>query len=429
MDRISGKSVKAVVASFLFTSLLCAQEKPGRVYDRQTGEPISGVHVYLTNEEIVAVTDTNGIFLLTALPEAQDSLILSFSHISYERQEVLWEEFVDHGREIYLYPSAQVLHEVSVPGRRLQLQLTHRTLAPLPIAVHSFAAALADNCIYVVGGEMDFAYNDKIYKYDISQDGWETLPHQLHQRVNHTVNHYKGRLYITGGTTRSVNRRKTYLDHTVEIYNLQRDTVWVDPVNPHQAVRAASCIYDPYLVLLGGSIRKSHSGKFYYTDKVHALDLERGFWYEMKSLPDGLAARGICIGEKLYMIGGTSQEKEMDRISSYHMIDGSVVEEAKLAYPVVSPAVAAENDMIYIFEKDLIQTFHIKTGEVQVYQTWLYINYCEMFCAGGKLYIIGGLAGQEDIDPDFRVFILPTPSRSLYCIDLEEFDCTAQHYT
>ena len=58
----------------------------------------------------------------------------------------------------------------------------------------------------------------------------------------------------------STNRKIEYLDETVEIYDIHRDTLLTDPVNPHQAASAAAFVYDDKLIVMGGSTYRVENG-------------------------------------------------------------------------------------------------------------------------------------------------------------------------
>lgn len=63
-----------------------------------------------------------------------------------------------------------------------------------------------------------------------------------------------------GGKRFSTNRKIEYLDETVEIYDIHRDTLLTDPVNPHQAASAAAFVYDDKLIVMGGSTYRVENG-------------------------------------------------------------------------------------------------------------------------------------------------------------------------
>jgi hypothetical protein len=83
-----------------------------------------------------------------------------------------------------------------------------------------------------------------------------------------------------------------------------------------------------------------------------------------------------------------------------------------IVYGVERPAVAYNDNIIYILEDGRIQTFNIETKELNLYSIDLWLKYCELFYENNKLYVLGGF--QEDEGSI-------SPSINLYSIDLNEF--------
>lgn len=116
------------------------------------------------------------------------------------------------------------------------------------------------------------------------------------------------------------------------------------------------------------------------------------------------------------MIGGykTTALKE---IQNYNITTGAWHTEGELLYATERPALAYHKNIIYIFEGDKIQTYNVKTKEIKNFQINLFLKNSELFCIDNKLYILGGAETSET---------LILPSQHLYCIDLHEFQITAQ---
>ncbi len=83
----------------------------GRVVDARTGAPMLGVTVKLKNGTAGVMTDENGYF---TLPAQDDNVIIIFSHLGYDTQELGWEE----GLVIGLRQKVRTLGEVQVQARR-----------------------------------------------------------------------------------------------------------------------------------------------------------------------------------------------------------------------------------------------------------------------------------------------------------------------
>lgn len=93
----------------------------------------------------------------------------------------------------------------------------------------------------------------------------------------------------------------------MEVYDLNKDTLYVDPVNPHQAVDFASFIYDECLYVMGGAVKEKM-----FSNQIHMLDLKRGVWYEQENtIPAEWCGRmnGILVGDKVYFLVVTVQHR------------------------------------------------------------------------------------------------------------------------
>ncbi|MCD8261991.1 MAG: hypothetical protein LUD15_11315 [Bacteroides sp.] len=60
------------------------------------------------------------------------------------------------------------------------------------------------------------------------------------------------------------------------MYDCRKDTVLVDPVNPHQAADFASAILEDNIILAGGSNRLNMIGEKEYMNKVHMFNVSTG---------------------------------------------------------------------------------------------------------------------------------------------------------
>lgn len=100
------------------------------------------------------------------------------------------------------------------------------------------------------------------------KDKWETYNLKFRKREK--------KRYILGGKIYSKNHKLEYLDNTIEIYDIKKDTLIVDNSNPHQAVNAASFIFEDNIILIRGSIKTYLDGGTIFTHKVHILDLNTG---------------------------------------------------------------------------------------------------------------------------------------------------------
>ncbi len=118
-----------VLAGLLFfpVSLLAQVTIEGQVFNKKTGETISGVHVVASDENIMTISDANGLFTIN-LNTNSESITLAFSHVGFAtlRKSLNTEQFQDRVI-IELSPANQFLQPVSVVAFRSNLDPTLRT--------------------------------------------------------------------------------------------------------------------------------------------------------------------------------------------------------------------------------------------------------------------------------------------------------------
>ncbi len=108
------KKVFLVVAVVVLTVSAMAQNViKGTVSDEQ-GQPLVGVNVVVKNSYVGTITDANGVFELTRLKHANQTLIFSF--VGYEKKEVTTNEQTD--MQVTLEPSTVMTGEVVVSAVR-----------------------------------------------------------------------------------------------------------------------------------------------------------------------------------------------------------------------------------------------------------------------------------------------------------------------
>lgn len=416
-----------------FPTFVIAQER-GIVLDNPTQTPLGGVNIYLNDKNNGTVTDKNGIFDLNNFQNLRENDTLYFSYVGYYTQKITYHTLKENKYKIELIPNPQLLKEVTVHSDPIHLKryIDYIKLASLPVQLRAFGTCLIGNRIYVIGGDSSFEeklksegryntfcwykYRGNMYVYDIPTNKWQLNTSKFKERANHTVQYDSGKIYILGGKRLAKNKKVEYLEDCIEVYDTLSQKIWKDYANPHQAVNFASCIYNHNLIVMGGSTRIKINKEKTYSNKVHALDLKTGYWYELEDMPQAQEAKGILVGDHIYLIGGykTTALKE---IQNYNITTGAWHTEGELLYATERPALAYHKNIIYIFEGDKIQTYNVKTREIKNFQINLFLKNSELFCIDNKLYILGGAETSET---------LILPSQHLYCIDLHEFQITAQ---
>lgn len=441
------KKITICILFTFFTFHVNAQYIEGRIFDAETNKPIEGVNVYVDNVEVGAFSNSKGIYYLKIAVNKTDIGNIHFSHIGYNNLEIS----LNKGQKeynVYLVRDVNSLDEVTIAEKRnLKKTISYTQLKSMKSGVFSFGGVLKDDKIYVVGGDASFqtdgpkralekyehtnltlveilqksqgSYNLELYKgdfltYDILTNTWKNNKGLVDKIAYHNANIVNDSLYVLGGITLSVSKKKEYLNTTIEIIDLKTNEKIVDQTNPHQAVDFASFNYQGNLIVLGGSVKEKKNGTKEYENKVHLYDIKQGFWYELDTMPVAKETQGVLIKDKIFLIGGFNK-KPLSEIESYNLITKKWQKEGDLFFSMESPALASNNEMIYIFDKDKIYTYNTINKELSEYYIKLNMTCSKMFFSNDKLYILGGLnLGDYEV----------TPSSSLYSIDVLEFNKT-----
>lgn len=162
------------------------------------------------------------------------------------------------------------------------------------------------------------------------------------------------------------------------------DTSDVEALNPHQAVNFTSLVYNDCLYLIGGSISKN-----LYSDKVHALDLKTGIWYDMGEVPQRYRKEmnGIAVGDNVYFWGGKRTDP-MWEILSYNLLTGEWKFMDYLKDPVSYPALASNGNLIYIYENGALQVYNVKSNMVNIYRLPLKLERADLFIQQGSYLLL-----------------------------------------
>lgn len=369
---------------FLGTLTGNAQIKERVVVEGEKGQALPGVNIYMQNDSIV------------------------FSHVGYHTFKCTLRELKQLNYRVTLHEQPQRMQEVVVSGKSRSPFLEWTEVASLPKPLYSFGGFLLDGKIYVIAGdetlvrlvatktrtgtEANEYHSSTIYVYDIATDVWKKHTDGLVPRAGHSAHFYKNKIFILGGKRFSTNRKLEYTDATMEIYDLNKDTLYIDPVNPHQAVDFTSFIYEDCLYVMGGAVKEK-----VFSDKIHTLDLKRGVWYELEdTIPAGRCGRmnGIRVGNKVYFFGGY-RTAPLWTAASYDLQTRQWRRLCNLKEGVAYPGLAAHGDCIYIFENRNLQVYNIKTDTIRMYElAALNKENAGLFYWNNTLYIVGGCTRQ-----------------------------------
>lgn len=402
-----------------FPFVLSAQTK-GNVVDGKREIPLANVNIYIQKDSIgIGITDNNGQFSFADSKIGVDDTLV-FSYVGYLPFKCKLETLQQLEYKIKMFEQPHLLNEVVVSGEVSPIFLDYTQLAPIPKGLFSFGAFLLNDHIYIIAGDETLVYPTKkgdgtivweyhspeMYIYDIATDTWNKQDKTFATRAGHAAHFYKNKIFVLGGKRYSTNRKLVYTDATMEVYDIDKDTVYIDTVNPHQAIDFTSFIYNDFLYVMGGAVKEKK-----FTNKIHALDLRQGVWYEMEdTIPAERCGRmnGILVNHKVYFFGGHHTAPSWTS-ASYDLQTGKWEKLCDLKKGVGYPGIAAHGDYIYIYEKRILQVYNIKTNSIRIYSLNLDLEGAGLFYSRGNLYIVGGCT---------RNGIYVSPQNSVYSVDV-----------
>lgn len=435
-----GKYLTLVIFLTFFDSSSLFSQVGGRIVDAKTKQPLVGANIYTDLGVGVSVADKKGEFMINNGELLRDADTLCFSFVEYCTKRFSVTSLLQKKNVILLQEEPFALGEVTVYGiKKSYLRLPYTQISSMPVPLYSFAMISLEKKLYLTGGDrsqikppMGFSltgsgglpsgfvyekYSNKIYVYDIISNTWTIINKKLRERAYHSALYNDGKIYVIGGKRFSTNRKIEYLDETVEIYDIHRDTLLTDPVNPHQAASAAAFVYDDKLIVMGGSTYRIENGWQKYSDKIHMLDLKEGVWYEAGKMPLGMETNGILVGHTVFLFGGYRQRTLSD-ILTYDLITGLWRKRGKLWFSVGKAALARGGDKVYILENGVIQVYNLYTNEIKAYQIDLKLREGGLYCTDDKLIIVGGYS--EGIDGKLG-------DAGVYEVRLSDFNRTELH--
>nr|WP_255667794.1 carboxypeptidase-like regulatory domain-containing protein [Flavobacterium sp. ENC] len=425
-----------------------AQHIKGIVVAKKNNLPVENTNVLSLSGKIGTVTDKNGTFSLELLPQFKENEILEFSHIGFTTLKISIEDLKKTNFKVLLSEETENLSGLTIKANhdlKLKSKLSFTTLAPLKYPLFSFGSFLKDGKIYVIGGdgsrESDawkkvtrekadptlkdlqdelrqnstfLFYKGDFSTYDIKSDSWETLPIKFTKRACHNIHLYDNSIYVLGGKRISVNGKFEYLQDQIEVLDLNNQTIKIDNTNPHQAVNFGSFTYKDNIIVMGGSVKTTESGKKDFTNKVHLYNITSGYWYELDTMPTAKETTGILVNDKIYLIGG-DDGKPVSKIETYNLITQKWEIEGELLSGVERPAITYHDNIIYFFEDLKMCVYDLKTKQLKEYEIELPMKYSAMYYYNTKLYILGGRA-----DKNYSKI----PSSKVVSIDINEFELT-----
>lgn len=426
-----------------------AQSISGIVKSQISNLPIEDANIYALRTQIGTLTNENGEFLLNAKTKSNDTL--QISHIGYITTKIVVADLKKSNYIISLEEDIETLNNIDITNRHVKLKskLDFTKLASLENGIYSFGSAVINDKIYIVGGDsseesnalhtlkekgIDSSdpkfeqkylqivgfqgsknfYNGNLLIYDPKTDSWAKLAEKFKKRAYHNINFYDNTLYILGGKRLSTNKKIEYLDNEIEVFDINKNTIAIDKTNPHKAADFASFVYKDNIIVMGGSIKSNEKNQKIFTDQVHMYNITSGLWYELAKMPEAKEVKGVLIGDKIFTIGNTDS-KNLSEIQSFNLTNETWKNETTLFSHLENPAIASNNDTIYMFENGKLLVYNTKSKQIKEYLVQLELKSATMHFLNDKLYIIGGHT--------FTTYI-KTPSEKVYSISIDEFDKT-----
>ena len=443
------KNIRLVTLNFLFFVAyfpLLAQEIEGTVFEEQTDVPIENVNVYFEKYKSGAVSNENGVFHIEIQSKINQKDTIQFSCIGYHSINLTFFELKKNNFVVYLAKKVENLNEVKITAKKkLKQKIQYEKLPSLKKGIHSFGSILIEDEIMLVGGDASYIedtgkrtlleledrqdasfglfisrgklnrswenYLGALQIFDLKNNTWTTSEVKFRERAYHNLVYDKNKLYVLGGKSLSKGRKVEYIEDKIEIFDVENQTIEIDNTNPHQAVNAASFCIENKVIVMGGSIKLKSNGEKIFTNKSHMLDLETGFWFELKDMSSAKEANGVVIEDVIYLIGGFNG-KALKEIETYNLITGEWKKEGELIQAIESPALTFHDNTIFIFDDNKIYTYEILTKTLNEYVIDLRLKASELYYYEDKLYLLGGYTYNE---------YSQTPSPNFYSIEVNEF--------
>lgn len=428
----------------LFLPLSFFAQNKFKILDSRSREPLEGVSVSVKTRGVQ--TDVEGSFDLKNLSPISNNDTLKLTLIGYYSLSISVSDLKQVPQGIvYLKQQDEWIDQVvvSARGRDKLDEVPYVKLASMKVPVYAFGVVEADGKIYVQGG--DNSTKDKLYDYsefennigamqvyDIVTDTWTLLDNKFTNRAYHNAIYNDGKIYLLGGKKIAKNPKLEYLVNEVEAYDIARDTVFVSKVNPHQGINFASGISENNIIVMGGAVSETHVGKK-FSKKSHVFDTKTGYWYSLDDMPQAKEAKGILVDSVMYLVGGHSTATVTD-FYSYNIQTEKYDIICSINSVFDRPAIAYANGIVYIHEGDTLYTYNVKTKRMEACVLSLGLQYHDMICKDGMLYIMGGYRLTErHIAPSKNVFSVDLeivdsaqkmPSSDVYSVDLNMINAT-----
>ncbi|MCO4782295.1 MAG: hypothetical protein KC646_08195 [Candidatus Cloacimonetes bacterium] len=181
---------------------------------------------------------------------------------------------------------------------------TWTTMTSMPAPKFSMAYALANDYIYVIGGEGPSGATSTIFKYDINGDSWTTLSAGLNYPVKVTgANGFEfgNKIYVVGGNDGSGTIGDMYS------MDLSNPVTWIAEAAMVPRMLASLSVLGSNVYVFGGEDSSgTNDMQIYDGTSWETVASGLNFQYE--------TARSVVIGDEIFIIGGSSGQGSNDEI-------------------------------------------------------------------------------------------------------------------
>lgn len=437
--------MKLLVLILFSTLSAYTQTISGKVLDDQTNEPLENVTIYLKKQNTGTTTNKEGVYNVPVQINLTLSDTIIFSSIGYTTKQYVVSELKTINFIVHLSKQTELLNEITVYNKNeLKPSIPFKKLAPLKRAIYNFGSTRVGNKLYVIGGDASFYhdaekeaqdnsltygeflrtlkdnftwenYSDLLQIYNIENDTWESKDLEFEPRAYHKLVNVNDKIYVLGGKTLSLSRKREYLGNNIEVFDINSNEIIVDHTNPHQAVNFAAFSFNDNIIVTGGSVRQKYNGEKVYTNSSHIFNISSGKWYELAPMKTPKEVNGILVKDIIYLIGGFNKTP-LNTIESYNIKSGIWKHEPHLPFPMKRPSLAFYENIIYIFNEDKILTYNTENNVINTYKINLYLKNAQMHYYDNHLYLLGG-----NIEDEYT----KTPSSNVYKINIHDFKTSA----
>lgn len=441
--KISNNMILALLI-FFTTLASTAQTIKGTVLNKETNKPVDNASISVVNTSNGTFTNARGVFKLKNTSGLSPLTKIKFSSLGYKTLVTTVQSIKDANYIVYLESNAEKLKEVVVSSnKKLKKNISFQILAEMPFGVSNFGSTIINNKLYVTAGDLSFieenekraidnsetmgelinnlringswvSYSNKIQVYNFENNSWEVSKQNLNKKAYHKTVAVNESLYVFGGKTISPNKKREYLNNKIEVFNTTTNDIGIDDAYPHQAVNFTAVTYKNNIIIMGGSTKVLDNGKKLYRNNSYLFNTSTGHWYQLTKMLKDKEANGVLANNKVFLVGGFHNGPLKD-IEAYDLETAEWEAQGNLFDGIERPALASNNNIIYIFDSKKILTYNTKTKLLKEYKIDIPLKYANMHYLNGKLYILGGS----------NYFNYKSKaSKNLYTIKLSEFKNT-----